>query len=62
MKVTGTVIEIGDLEGFDYPTPGLRLDVGDERIVEVIGLSRDEIKSLPNLMFKRVTVSLEPAT
>ena len=39
MRIEGTVVEMGDLEGFDTPTPGLRIEVG-EQIVEISGLTR----------------------
>lgn len=58
MKIEGTVVEMGDLEGFPTPTPGLRIERGNE-VIEIAGLSRDEIKALPNLLFKRVTINVD---
>jgi len=61
MKIEGTVVEIGDLEGFQTPTPGLRIERGNE-IIEISGLSRDDIKALPNLLFKRVAINFDADT
>ena len=56
MKIEGTLVEMGDLDG--WGAPGLRVEVG-EQIVEITGLTRDQIKSMPPAMFKRVVITLE---
>lgn len=61
MKIEGTVVEIGDLDGFATPTPGIRIEVG-EQIVEISGLTREQIKAMPPVMFRKVTLTLELAT
>jgi len=57
MDIEGTVVEMGDLDWLS--TPGLRIESGDQ-IIDVLGLTRDQIKALPNVMFKRVRISVEP--
>ena len=56
MKIEGTLVEMGDLDGLG--TPGLRVEVGDQ-IIEITGLTREQIKLLPAAMFKRVVITLE---
>lgn len=58
MRIEGTVVEMGDLEGFDTPTPGLRIEVG-EQIVEISGLTREQIKAMPPVMFRKVALTLD---
>lgn len=54
MKIEGTLVEMGDLN--DLGSPGLRIEVGDQ-IIEVLGLTRDQIKQMPAAMFKTITVT-----
>ena len=56
MEIIGTVVEMGDLDGLT--TPGMRIEVGDQ-ILEIVGLTRDQIKAMPPVMFKRVTLRIE---
>lgn len=57
MRLDGTLIEIGNLEGYADPTPGLRLRSGD-RTIEILGLSREDIAALPNLLYQPVSLQL----
>ena len=56
MDIEGIVVEMGDLDGLT--TPGIRMEVGDQ-IVEIVGLTRDQIRAMPPFMFKRVTLRIE---
>ena len=58
MEIEGIVVEMGDLYGLN--TPGLRMEVGDQ-LVEIVGLTREQIRSMPPVMFKRVTLRIEAA-
>lgn len=58
MKIEGTVVEMGDLEGI--VTPGIRIETG-EGLVEIIGLPREQLKAMPPVMFRKVTLTIEPA-
>ncbi|WEN13667.1 hypothetical protein PY254_10455 [Rhodanobacter sp. AS-Z3] len=58
MKIEGTVVEMGDLEGMT--TPGIRTESGDQFIV-ISGLTREQIAALPPVMFRTVTIDIELA-
>ena len=60
MRLEGTLVEIGNLEGYADPTPGLRLRTG-ERTIEILGLSREDIAALPNLLYQTVSLQLSSA-
>jgi hypothetical protein len=58
MKIEGIVVEMGDLDGFATPTPGLRIEIG-EQIVEISGLTRGQIKAIPPVMFRKIALTLD---
>ena len=58
MKVEGTIVEMGNLESHETPTPGIALEVGDQ-IIEVAGLTIEQIKALPMLLYRKVVLTIE---
>lgn len=58
MRIEGTLVEIGDLEGYATPRPGIRLQRGGE-IIEISGLRREELSTLaPGLIYRNVVLTL----
>ena len=58
MKIEGTVVEIGDLEGMT--TPGIRIESGNQ-FIAISGLTREQITSMPPVVFRTVTIEIELA-
>lgn len=58
MNITGKLIEMGDLDG--GVGRGLRIEV-DGEIVEITGLTVEELSTMPACLYRTVTVSIEVA-
>ena len=56
MKIEGTLIEMGDLDGLGQP--GLRIESGAQ-VIDICGLTREQIKAMPAALFKPVVISVE---
>lgn len=58
MKIEGTVVEMGDLEGMT--SPGIRIEAA-EQFIWISGLTREQLSAMPPLIFRTVTIEIEPA-
>ena len=56
MRIEGTLREMGDLDGLGVP--GLRIEAGGQ-LIEITGITREQIKAMPAALFKRVVIRVE---
>lgn len=57
LQIEGRIVEMGNLEGYESPTPGLRIEARDQ-VIDIAGLSRQQIASMPASIFKHVTIAI----
>jgi hypothetical protein len=55
MQYIGDVIEMGDLDG----QRGLRVEIRPQVFIEISGFARHDIMAMPNLLYKKVKVTIE---
>lgn len=58
MKLTGALIEIGDLDGV-IKDPGFVMRLGSSRLITVIGFTQAELKKLAPFFGSKVIVTIE---
>jgi hypothetical protein len=56
VKIEGTVVEMGDLDGMT--APGIRVESGDQ-LLSISGLTRAQLAELPPVLFRNVVLTLE---
>jgi len=55
MQYLGDVIEMGDLDG----SRGLRVEIRPQVFIEISGFSRHDIMAMPNILYKKVKITIE---
>lgn len=59
MRIEGTVVEMGDLEGMT--TPGIRIESGNQ-FIAISGLTHKQLAAMPPVIFRTVSIEIELAT
>ena len=59
MEYEGRIIEMGNIQNIDeYNTCGLVVDTGSMNDLASIGFTERNIKSMPNLLYKKVKITI----